>query len=323
MIDRRWRGFPLAVAICLCFLELGCSGWTQRVFGNDSPYLLHAFDVLCVPGQDVRIRARLQGGAFLNDQEDRPLVFRGPEGSVRQARTDDEGYAEIGYRPEEPGEYRFTVEIVPAEGEDERLPSPAELLVACRRPQTPVAVIDLDGTLVASGFDKVLVGDPNPMPRSVEVMQRVAQHYTVVYLTHRTDHFGPKSRRWLEDHDYPLGPLLLSKTGDLLTGSEEYKARRLGNLRSQFERVEVGVGDRFSDARVYLDQGMRSVLVVHLDGFDEADDLRDRASDLDDLPEGVLIATDWREVEKAIFTGRGVGRDEARRRLLNRARRLD
>ncbi len=320
---RPGRLSAIVLAGILCCLVGGCSGWTQRVFGNESPYLLHAFDVLCVPGQEARLRARLQGGAFLNDQENRVLVFRGPRGIVHRARTDDEGYAEIRYRPEQPGNYRFSVEVSHAEGSDERLPEPPELLVACRRPTAPVAVIDLDGTLVASGFEEVLVGDPNPMPRSVEVMQLVAQHYTVVYLTHRTDHFGPKSRRWLTDHDYPVGPLLLSKTGDLLTGSEDYKARRLTEIRRRFERIEVGVGDRFSDARVYLEQGMRSILVIHVAGFEEADDLRDLADDLDDLPEGVLIATHWREVDKAIFTGRGVSREEVRRRLLDRARRLD
>jgi len=256
--------------------------------------------VLALPGEEVTLRARLQSGDLLAGQSGFVVRFYRDGDLYKAAETGADGAAVVAHTPARPGDEPFTAALSP-NGFSGEPPEPVRLLVACRRPDAPLLVVDLDKTLVASGFEQVLIGDPDPMPHSRDVMKRIAARYTVVYLTHRPDYFGPKSKAWLRKQGYPNGPLLLSDIGGFLKGSEAFKSGRLKDLRERFKRLEVGIGDKISDARAYHDNGMTSFAIVRPGDETTAADLRSLIEALEALPKDVHVVEGWKQIESAIF----------------------
>ena len=175
--------------------------------------------------------------------------------------------------------------------------------MACRPADERMVVVDLDKTLVASGFQSVLIGDPEPMAGSKEVLARLARTHTVVYLTHRPEHFGPKYKAWLEEHDYPPGPVLLSTIEQYLRGSGRYKSAALAELTQRFNRIELGVGDKYSDALAYHENGLRSFWIVPLPEADRTRELEELADQLADTPEQVQAVTTWDQITGVLQRG--------------------
>ena len=293
MSKRMWLVFlGLLPAVCGC-------GTQQVLLGTEGEYLFTAFDALALPGEEVTLRARLQAGDLLGARGGYVVRFLRGGRLYKAAETDGSGVALVGFTPSAPGDYRFTAELSPSGFSQD----PRELLVACRGPQQPLLVVDMDKTVVASGFDQVLIGEPNPMPKSPEVMKRLAGRYTVVYLTHRPDYFGPKSKAWLRQHDYPPGAVLLSGIGEFIAGSGAFKGDRLRELRKRFQRIEVGIGDKISDAQAYHDNGLKAFLILQIEPGASAEALRGLAESVGKLPEAVQVVTGWEQIEKCMYAG--------------------
>ncbi|MFW6066234.1 MAG: hypothetical protein ACOC9S_05385 [Planctomycetota bacterium] len=280
---------------------VGC-GTETYVLGTRDSYLFTARDALALPGEQVRLQARLQGGDFLLDMPGYVVRFARDGKLYRAAQTNDEGLATVTFTPPEPGDYLFVAETAPV-GFSDSPPQPQELLVACREPDTPMAVVDLDKTLVADGFHSVLIGDPQPMPDSVEVMQRLASDHTIVYLTHRPDVFTNKSKSWLAEHGYPPGPVLLSSVSEFLKGSGAYKTEMLRELTSRFDEIRVGIGDKVSDAQAYYDTGLESICILPMPARDDPQQYEMLAEKVSTLPGEVHVVTDWGEVRGVLFDG--------------------
>jgi len=175
---------------------------------------------------------------------------------------------------------------------------------------------------VASGFEQVLIGQARPMPGSPQVMRRLAEKYAIIYLTHRPDYFGPKSKAWLRANDYPAGPLLLSNIGGFLGGSGRFKTRAIGRLRERFANILIGIGDKVSDARAYDDNGMRAFLILDIPESPTPGQLRETAAALASLGPRVQVVTSWSQIERAVFAGGSYPPSEARRMLEQRAKAL-
>ena len=301
---------PLLAAAALT----GC-GAQSALLGTEKTYLFGAYDVLCTPGQTVALRARLQAGDFLRGRAGHVVRFRREAALYAAALTDGDGVAAVSFTPRQSGDIVFTADVAPS-GLPDAPPQPARLVVACRPADAPLVVVDLDKTLVASGFQEVLLGSPAPMPDSPRVMRRIAEKHGVVYLTHRPDLFGPKSKAYLRRHGYPEGPLLLSDIRGFLQGSEAFKSGMLAELRRQFCNLQVGIGDKISDAAAYHANGIRALLIVQPDDIATAEGLAELAGQIErGLPPEVQVVTNWRQIEQAIFEGRSFSRDEMVRHL--------
>ena len=312
-----------AALLLATVLVSACGCGAQNVlFGGRQGYLFTVSDAVALPGEEVLLRAHLQGGDLLRAQPGHVVRFsRGGE-FYKAAETDRDGVAAVSFAPPGAGDYVFRVELSP-NGFPDQPPEPVEALVLCRQADTPILVVDLDKTVVASGFQQVLVGKPEPMADSVEVMKRLAKEYTPIYLTHRPDLFGPKSRAWLREHEYPGGPLLLSDIGGFLKGSGAFKSAMLGDIRRRFKGNAVGIGDKVSDAVAYHDNGLRAFLIVQPDETAGAAGLRLLADSLDPLPDVVQVVTGWREIERAVFEGATFPKTALQNRLKKRADELD
>jgi len=289
----------VALVIALAPITAGC-GAQAILLGTDGSYLLTVMDGLAVPGQETEIRARLQGGDLLRSRPGYVISFYRDGELFKAAQTDQDGLASISFTPDRAGDYRFTAQVAAA-GLAGEPPRSRELLIASREVDTPIAIVDLDRTVVASGFHTVLIGDPKPMPRSSDVLKRLAKTHTIVYLTHRPDYFGPKSKSWLTEKGYPPGPVLLASVSGFLRGSAQYKSEMLKELRARFDGIEIGIGDKISDALAYHRNGLKSFLIVQFPQGQDPGPFEKMASSLGELPEQVQVVTEWNQIEGVLF----------------------
>jgi uncharacterized HAD superfamily protein len=282
--------------------------------------LVQAQDVLALPGDKVVMRVRLESGTFLSDERNRTVRFLLDGETHSIAVTDREGFAEAVFVPQSPGDYLFRIDI-PGDNNGNSWPG-TDLLVSCRTADEPITVVDLDGTLMERDWKQVLTSDPEPLAQTREVLTRLAQNRGIIYLTHRPERFGPKSKAWLREHGLPRGPLLLAETDQLIEGSRRYKAERLKDLRSRFHGISMGIGDQISDAMAYHENGMRAILIYHVHDPDDPDDLREQAARLGELPEAVQVVESWREVLALLWHGATYPPRRMEQELLRRAAQL-
>lgn len=308
----------LATLSLLCLLAAYGCGSQSVLFDTEGEYLFIASDALALPGERVELRARLQMGDLLKSKAGCVVRFLRDGQLYKAAETDDDGVAVVTFVPEEPGVYRFTAELSP-NGFPDAPPPPQKLLVACRRSDEPIIIVDLDKTLVASGFHLVLIGEPEPMPDSPRVMQRLTEKHSVIYLTHRPDYFGPKSKAWLGKHNYPSGPVLLSDIGGFFSGSAAFKTKVIRRLRSRFKNIRIGIGDKVSDAKSYHENGIRAFLIIEIPQAATAEQLRVLAKSLETLPDQVQVVTSWSQIENALFGNESFPRSRMQRELEKKA----
>lgn len=307
--------FP--AVLLLLVAALGC-GAQDVILGTERGYLFTGYDRLALPGEEVQLKTRIQAGDFLQDQPGLVVRYYHDGELYRATETNDEGVAQVAFTPEKPGDYIFRAEVS-AVGLPDTPPKPLDILVACRESDAPMVVIDMDKTLVASGFHRVIAGDPEPMEGSVEVVSRLANRTTIVYLTHRPEYFGPKSKQWVRDNGYPRGPMLLSSVGGFVKGSRAFKSERLAQLGKRFKALEVGVGDKVGDALAYHENDLQAYLIPPIDYDDAtADELRTWADEIYELPDAVQVVYGWDEVRRGIYQDEGFPPG----RVVDRLRRL-
>jgi hypothetical protein len=292
---------PLAVllaAACLAAAGAGC-GLVETILGTESGYLFLGYDTLALPGEKVPVKVRLESGELLRDRPGVAIHFSCDKCLNRLAVTDGEGYAVLPFTPPAPGDYEVTASVFLGPMV-EPPPEPVRVLVACRTADAPMAVVDLDKTLVASGFKTVLVGDPQPMPGSQEAMARLAREFTPVYLTHRLDYLGPKTKAWLQANGYPRGPVLLADVRAVFERSGTFKSAVLAGLRRRFHGRAIGIGDKVSDALAYTSNGLEAFLLLRVPPGADASVLRDMAASLARLPDSVQVVEKWDQIEQAV-----------------------
>jgi hypothetical protein len=268
----------------------------------------YAFDTLTYPNEPVELIARLQSVKLLEAIEGVSIAFYLDDQLIETAKTDQTGVAKIVWTPSATGDYNIAAKIVevPAGLSQEILEVPAApLLVAVREKQDPLLVLDLDHTVVDSSFFRVLMGSGTPMKDSVEITNKLKQRYTLIYLTHRPDLMTYRSKSWLKKNGYPDGPLLVSELKQALGSSGEFKAARLASLKETFANIQIGIGDKLSDAQAYVENGITAYLIPHYDQ-DDPEDIRDMAAAIRKLQgDGRLnVVSSWRQIETGIFDGR-------------------
>ena len=285
--------------------------------------VLLARDVLVEPGKEVTLEADLRSGLRVSGVQGKRIQFHLDERRLGEFVSDRDGKVSVRWTaPEAAGDYSIRVRVKPAD-QPERRVEDSQLLVAVRKPDTPMVVVDLDKTVVASGFARVLMGGAEPMAGANLVMQRLAGNHTVVYLTHRPDFLGPKTKKWLAENHFPTGPVLTSTMEALINGSGAYKTARLASIKRTFRNVIIGIGDKISDVRVYADHGLKSILILHVDwSEDDPEDFEKLAAELAALPDAIQVVTNWSDVAAILFERTVRPKQEMEKRLRDVARRL-
>jgi hypothetical protein len=268
--------------------------------------LFFACDVLTPPNREVELAGRVHHLLGKKDVAGMTVEFRRLSDGKRlgSARTGPKGWAKLPWTPPGLGNYEFSARVVDSRTRDQRelldLPT-ALLLVSVRKPSERFVVVDLDHTLVDSGFLRVVIWDGGkPMKDSTKVMQKIRRHYGVIYLTHRPEDLTRKSRRWLEEQGYPVAPLLLSTFRQAVGDAAKFKSARLREVRRDFPNLAAGIGDKLTDVKAYRDNGMKTIWIPHYRHKPKnmrkaADEIRS-ADDRD-----VIVVSDWRQIDRAVF----------------------
>lgn len=302
------HGLAISILAALAALPIaareapaGIPAAVEAVRSRLDPVLL-TYDLLVEPGKDVTLEAAWKSGLRLQGVEGKRLRFRLGDKLLGQAATDKDGHAAVPWKvPDGPGDYVITVRVDPADQPPRPVPD-GRILVAARKADVKLAVVDLDKTLVASGFERVLVGGAKPMEGAGVVVGRLAEDHTIVYLTHRPDLLAPESKAWLADNGFPAGPLLTSTLASLVGGSGAFKSERLEAIRKTYANVLVGIGDKISDARAYAQNGARAILILHVNWAKDDPQYFDKLADqIDALPDPVEVVTNWAQVADVLF----------------------
>ncbi|MBN1846675.1 MAG: hypothetical protein JW810_13400 [Sedimentisphaerales bacterium] len=268
--------------------------------------IFYAFDALAHPNEVIDLTVRLQDSK-LRGIADAEIGYYFRDELIGTARTNADGLAASGWKP--PGEGHFELSARIRDIPNGRNPDilhiePAALAVLVRPPQERFVVIDLDHTLVDSSFYRVLLGAGRPMADSARVTRRIAERYSIIYLTHRPDLMTQRSKTWLRRNGYPPGPLLVSRLAEAFGSSGRYKSTRISTLQDSFDRIAIGIGDKISDAQAYLENGLQAYLIPHYDD-DDAEDLREMARQIRILTAygPVQVVGNWNQIEQGIFDG--------------------
>jgi len=286
--------------------------------------LFHAYDTLAYPGKDVELVAEFKNVRKVSGIEGLTVDFALGGKTLGRAVTDASGQATLTWTPPKAGDYDVAVTVTASEDDAYDALTKLEaapLLVSARGKDTTFVVIDLDHTVVASGFFRVLVGGAKPMPGAAEVIKELRRRYSVIYLTHRPALLTVKSKGWLIGNGFPRAPLLVAALRDL-PSSGKFKTAKIEALRKQYPNVALGIGDKLSDSEAYVANGLRAYLIPHYDR-DDAKDCRKMAAAIRRLHKDVQVVDSWAEVREGVFRGKAFPTTSYAARLEARARQLD
>lgn len=280
----------------LCGLS-GC-GIQEWWLGARRGVLFQGLDDVAAAGEPIELTTVLRGGRFLRPRSDYTVLYSLDGRFLGAAKTDLDGLARLRHTFPGPGVYSVEATLDPAELGDPDVPT-ATVVAGIFEPDQPFLLVDLDKTVVASGFDRVLLGRPEPMPHSRAVLQGLADRYQVLYLTQRPDYLVKRSRAWLRENGFPPGPLLVNAEEDGTFDNEAYKAGRIERIQAVFPRLAAGIGDKVSDMMAYRRHRIVPVLIVTTADLTPGQ-IRERAAALETLPPDVQVVDDWRNVPPAL-----------------------
>ncbi len=304
-------------------LKTGAEVATRHVLGAEEGALFYAYDMLAYPSEPTKLTARIHDSRTLSAIAGVTVTFYKDEDAlIGSAVTDEDGAATVEVVPNAVGDYYFSARITEVIG---GLPKellnvgPTPLLVATRDKDTSFIIVDLDHTVVDSSFLHVLAGSAKPMADSQDVLGRLAKRYSLIYMTHRPEEMGRSTKQWLIDKGFPRAPLLMSQKSDLVRGSGTYKTERLAEILRAFPNVQIGIGDKISDTRAYLDNGLTAYLIPHYKR--KPDDMREMADKIATLPQSdsLHVVNGWEEIEVGVFHNMAYPADRFIERLRRRA----
>jgi hypothetical protein len=306
--------------------EAAADVFLDVALGAENGVIFYADDVLAHPDEAISISAKVQSNRML-PVKNAEVSFYLDDELLGAAKTSGSGVATIDIDGmEEAGDYLIEARITEVAGDtpEEYLDvSDAPLLVCVRDPEAKFVIVDLDHTVVDTGFGTVLFGMAEPMKGSQDTLEWLIDDmgYELVYLTHRPEHMTVTSKEWLDEHDFPQGPLLTS--GAMQVVSDDYKPGRIREILDAFPNTDLGIGDKLSDAQAYLDAGLTAFLIPHVDK-EKPQDLREMAREIDQLTNtGRLQVVDgWGQIRRSVDRGATYPRETYVRDLRDLARRL-
>lgn len=307
---------PIAFLIALAITAtiVGGCGVQDQLLGTSGGLLLQGFDALTQPDRPVRVTAELRGGNYLSGMEGYLVGFYDRDIKLGQMRTDEQGRAWIEIVPRQTGQLVLLARLEDPDVRQYAVEA-VEILIETREGDYPIAVMDLDYTLVNEDFEGVLTGQGDPMPHSLAVVERLARDHSIVYLTGRPTVFNELSKQWLRKNNYPLGPVLTHGQSPLGLEVESYKSGQLAALSRDFPNLRYGVGDLITDVRAYSSAGLHGILILHPDQMYEPGDVLRWLREVRRLPQEVDVVENWRQVEEVIFGGRRYPAERAATRL--------
>ncbi len=226
--------------------------------------MIECNDVLVPVGKEARITARLRRRSILKlgfRRKGRTISFFVDGERIGQAATGRDGCAVITFTPHEKKEYRV---LATHQGSGTSEGATAEATIFSRSGEREAIVLDIDGTLstgsaLGSAFRR------NRSVRALEgaadVTRALALKYDLIILTGRRSFLRRKTKDWLRKNGFPSAPVYFRPRRRLWVRSEKYKARLIAGLKRDWPNIVIGIGDRDSDARAYVANGLKAIIL--------------------------------------------------------------
>ncbi len=203
--------------------------------------------------------AQRQRGWLLGGVEDVQVRFSVDGQEVASAVTDERGFAKAIADVDGPGD-RFAASA----DFDGRSFRDEDLLVEWRSDRVIVAC-DIDATISQTSLTALFFHEIDetsmPIEDSPEVLTKLAANFQLLYVTARPRFTLEKTRAWVEEHGYPIQPVVTSLAARDALGQTGYKTRTLNSLRKHYGNLLIGIGNTDIDAESYAIHDMLVLLV--------------------------------------------------------------
>jgi hypothetical protein len=155
-----------------------------------------------------------------------------------------------------PGRHRVRF-IVAGDG------SATESFVEVRPTGTPIAVVDVDGTLTTSDaaeFGSLLIGQlPGAQPDAARALHLLPDAgYRILYLSARPEWLTQRTREFLQEAGFPAGIVETTTGGSGAVGADatKFKSAALARIAGKGLHLALAIGNTDSDASAYAAGGV-------------------------------------------------------------------
>lgn len=245
-------------------------------------------DVLVPVGQDAKITARFSLKHVLGPGlklRGTLISFRVDGEEIGEARAGWDGRATVTFTPPREKEYRV---VATCRGADRSQVAAAEATIFSRGTQREAIILDIDRTLSRSStFGSMFKNNKRipPLDDAVRVTKALARKYDLIVVTGRKTHLRRKTRRWLAEKGFPRAPVYFSSLITSPLSHQRFKTELIRDLKRAWENIAVGIGDRDSDARAYLANGLRAIIIREKGG----------------CPRDAIMVSNWKSVGKMLL----------------------
>lgn len=282
----------LAALVCVA---AGCE-WSGDVLDIEKEdCLIMPFDALSPEGEAVMLEARLEFIDGLSGIRGETLEFERGGEVIGREMTNAEGIARMEFRPPKTGDYVFTVKLAADSG---RKAAPSPLTLCVRNREEEFIVTDVDKTIADADYLEFVQKEAKeiePVKDSVKMLKDLSKHYTIIYLTAREELFRRKTKIWLEDKEFPVGPVFFWDVQRDELSHEKYKTELIAKLKGDWPNIRAGFGDLLGDARAYLVNGLRVYIVRRQLKESDEEEQAERAG----FPVDVRFLESWKDKEMA------------------------
>ncbi len=250
--------------------------------------MIECYDVLVRVGEEARITARLARGSILRFPfrlQGKTVRFFADGKEIGEVKTGRDGDASILYIPREERQYRV---LATCQGLKAAVPAVAQATIFSRTTRKEAIVLDVDRTLFASSTLGAIIRRTRsipPLKDAVGVTRALAEKYDLIVVTGRKRYLRRKTKRWLREQGFPPAPVYLSPPFRPALSHERFKFELIRELKRAWQNITIGIGDRDSDARAYLANGLKAIIIRH----------RGCA------PPGAIMVSDWQDIRRMLL----------------------
>jgi len=273
--DSEARLTLLAIAIVAAMMLAGCA----------RP-MLTVNDVIAVNGLQTTFDAYAEHVAPIGDV-DRLLgvkvTFLADGQEIGTATTDARGFARYCCRVPQ------GAQSIEGRAEIDGRPVQAQGRVFDWDPARTTIVCDIDETISATNYRTLI--DKNdedtgskPLPGAVDAVGRLAKRFNVLYVSARPRFLLEKTRRWLNRHGFPSGPVITTPSLAEAIRVQKFKGGTIADLQVLSDGLLIGIGNARTDSEAYAANGLLTVII------DDADSNRFRSH--------AVVVRNWVMVEK-------------------------
>jgi hypothetical protein len=288
------RSFLLSLAAVLAFALMGCEAFDEVInFEREDSFII-PYDALSPFGETVRLEAKVEYIDGLSGIRGETLVLEYDGEDVASALTDSGGLAIFEFDPPKAGDYDFTVKLAE---DSARKAEEAPLMLCVREPGTRFIVTDVDKTISDASYTEFLRTEAKkikPVKGSEDVLNDLSKRYSIIYLTAREEMFRRKTKIWMEDKDFPTGPVFFWSWNSNELSHEAYKTQLLAKLKAQWPNIVAGFGDLPGDAQAYISNDIPAFIIRRTLNPDMVKEAEERA----EFPQGArFIELSWKNEE--------------------------